>query len=389
VPNFTKSYLNDSFYANVCVFQKTDYTVTKRKRLRLLKINKLWFVIKGIFLVTIRDVAKRASVSTSTASRILSNSTSEKFSEVTQARVLRASLELGYRPNFAARALVSGQTHIIATVFPRIYDTPFTALASLQILSGIEDFCSENGYHTLLSSPRIIDGKVDPSFTNMLAGGYPDGIIIDANFYIEPIMEVLKQFKLPIVVIGYHSHPYYLRSDNFLGGRMLMQHILELGHRQIGIIGLQDGVSPTADERLKGVCAEAQDHGLDFAALPRVDGRFSADGGASAAVTLLKMNPGLTAMIALNDRMAMGAIRHLQKMGYPVPERISVVGYDDLPQSSEFSPMLTTINQHLSEWGGLAMNMLLKLIMEQQPEPVVLQPRLVVRKSTAPLNGHG
>jgi DNA-binding LacI/PurR family transcriptional regulator len=80
--------------------------------------------------------------------------------------------------------------------------------------------------------------------------------------------------------------------------------------------------------------------------------------------------------------MAMGAIRQLQKMGHDVPERISVVGYDDLPQSSEFNPPLTTINQHLSEWGALAMNMLLELINGHEPEPVVLEPRLVARKST-------
>jgi LacI family transcriptional regulator len=338
-------------------------------------------------VVTIRDVARRASVSVSTASRILSNSTTEKYSEATQAKVLRASLELGYRPNFAARALASGETRIIAVVFPRIYDTPFTALASLQILSGIEAFCSENGYHTLLSSPRIIDGKVDPSFINMLAGGYPDGVIIDGNFHIEPIMEALEQFDLPIILIGYHRHPYYLRSDNFLGGRLLMKHIVELGHREIGVIGLPNGVSPTADERLKGVCTEAQAHGLDSDALPLVDGRFSADGGALAASELLSINPDLTAIVALNDRMAMGAIRQLQKMDYPVPDRISVVGYDDLPQSNEFNPPLTTINQHLSEWGALAMTMLLELIKGRHPEPVVLQPRLVVRRSTAPLNG--
>jgi LacI family transcriptional regulator len=347
-------------------------------------------VRKGLVLVvTIRDVAQRASVSVSTASRILSNSTTEKYSEATQARVLRASLDLGYRPNFAARALVSGQTHIVATVFPRIYDTPFTALASLQILSGIEAFCSENGYHTLLSSPRIIEGQVDPSFTNMLAGGYPDGVIIDSHFHIEPIMEVLHRFKLPTIVLGYSAHPYRLHSDNFLGGRMLMQHVVELGHRHIGIIGLPDGVSPAADERLQGIRAEADARGLDFDRLPRVDGTFSADSGASAAMALLDMNPGLTAMVALNDRMAMGAIRQLQLMGYPVPEHISVIGHDDLPQSNEFDPPLTTINQHLSEWGALAMNMLLELINGQKPEPIVLEPRLVVRESTTPLNGRG
>jgi len=341
-------------------------------------------LLRICFVVTLRDVAKRASVSVSTASRILSNSTKEKYAEETQLKVLRASVELGYRANFAARALVSGETRIIAAVFPRIYDTPFTALASLQILSGIEAFCSENGYHTLLSSPRIIAGTVDPIFTNMLASGYPDGVIVDSNFYIHSIMESLKAFELPTVVVGYYPHPYTLRSDNFLGGRLLMQHIMDLGHRDIGIIGLTEGVSPTADERLKGIRAAAEEHGFDFDSLPKVNGTFSAESGATAAAALLNINPRLTALVALNDRMAMGAIRQLQTMDYTVPDRISVIGYDDLPQSNEFSPPLTTINQQLSKWGGMAMNMLLELMRGQPPESVILQPRLVIRKSSAP-----
>ena len=338
-------------------------------------------------MATLKDVAKRASVSVSTASRILSNSPKEKYSEETQLNVLRASLDLGYRPNFVARALVSGETRIVAAVFPRIYDTPFTALASLLILSGIEAYCSENGYNTLLSSPRIIDGKVDPSFLNMLAGGYPDGIILDNHFRIDPIIDALQPFKLPMIVLGYSSYPYRLQSDNLLGGKILIQHMFELGHRHVGIIDIAHGVSPAADQRLEGIRAQAHEYGLDFECLPRISGTFSATSGAAAAAELLTTHPELTALIALNDRMAMGAIRQLQEMGYVVPERISVIGYDDLPQSNEFHPPLTTINQQLSNWGGLAMNMLLEVINDKTPEPIILQPRLVVRQSTAAPGG--
>jgi LacI family transcriptional regulator len=335
-------------------------------------------------VVTIRDVAKRAEVSTSTASRILSNSTSEKFSAATQAKVLRVSLELGYRPNFAARALVSGKTRIVAAVFPRIYDTPFTALASLQILSGIEAYCSENGYHLLLSSPQIVDGKVDTNFVNLLAGGYPDGLVIDGHFCIDPVMEVLQQFELPMVMLGYHPHPYYLRSDNFLGGCLLMEYMIELGHKRIGIIGLPDGMSVAAEQRVNGLRAAYTACGWDYDTLPRIDGTFSSDSGAAAAVALMEANPDLTAIVALNDRMAMGAVRYLQELGYRVPDQISVVGYDDLPQAHDFNPPLTTINQQLSNWGALAMNMLVALFEGREPEPVILSPRLVVRKSAAP-----
>jgi LacI family transcriptional regulator len=334
---------------------------------------------------TIRDVAKRAGVSISTASRILSNSTKETYPKTTQDKVWKASEELGYRPNLAARALVSGETRLVAAVFPRIYDTPFTALASLQILSSIEAFCSENGYHLLLSSPSIRDGKVDQNFINLLSSGYLDGIIVDGHFHVEPIMEALEGFNLPTVMLGYHRHPYYLRSDNYLGGKLLMEYILQIGHRNIGVIDLPEGMNVAADERLCGVKAAYEACGLDYATLPRIHGKFSPESGAAAAAALLEAYPNITAIIALNDRMAMGAVRQLQEMGYRVPDQISVVGYDDLPQTREFNPPLTTINQQLNEWGALAMNMLLTLLDCREPEPMTLPPQLVVRKSTAPI----
>jgi len=336
-------------------------------------------------MVTIRDVAKRASVSVSTASRILSNSTTEKFAEATQAKVLRASIELGYRPHFAARALASGKTNIIAAVFPRIYDTPFTALASLQILAGIEDYCSENGYHLLLNSPKVIDGTVTDNFTDLLAGGYLDGLIVDGNFSIDPIMTALDGCNVPHVMLGYYPHPYYLRSDNMLGGKMLAQHLIDLGHRRIGIIALPDGASTTAEHRLNGIRAVCEQYGIVYETLPRADGTFSFDSGAAAAGMLLTSYPDLTALIALNDRMAMGAVHQLHQMGYVVPQQISVVGYDDLPQTHDFDPPLTTINQQLSQWGAIAMTMLLKLVDGGEPEPVIVPPHLIVRASTAPV----
>jgi LacI family transcriptional regulator len=163
-----------------------------------------------------------------------------------------------------------------------------------------------------------------------------------------------------------------------------MRYVVELGHSHIGIIGLPDGVHLAADQRLLGMRAQARQHRIDFDALPRINGTFSSESGAVAAAALLEACPDLTALIALNDRMAMGAIHHLQEMGRRVPDEISVVGYDDLPQSHEFNPPLTTINQQLSEWGTLAMTMLLELLDGQEPEPLVLEPKLVVRKSTAP-----
>lgn len=328
-------------------------------------------------MATIRDVAERASVSVSTASRILSNSTKEKYSDETRAKVIRASEELGYRPNFAARALVSGHTRIIAAIFPRIYDTPFTALASLQILSGIEAFCSDNGYHMLITSPKMSQGVLDTHFTDLLSGGYLDGVIIDGHFNISSIMALITPLDIPAVVLGHHWHTYYLRSDNVAGGRLMMEHLIQLGHRRIGIIGVDD-----MSQRLEGVRLAAVENGLDPDRLPHCDGHLSEESGAAAAETLLRENPDLTALVVFNDRMAMGAMRQLQSMGYRIPEQISIVGYDDLPRSRDFNPALTTINHQLSQWGSLAMGMLLQVMQGKTPDPIVITPQLVVRQST-------
>ena len=286
------------------------------------------------------------------------------YSDATRARVLEASLELGYRPNFAARALVSGKTRIIAAVFPRIYDTPFTARASLQILAGIEAYCSDHGYHMLISSPQITDETLDPNFMNLMAGGYLDGAIIDGHFNIAPILDFISHLDIPLVVLGHHPHTYYLRSDNLLGGKLMMSHLIELGHRNIGIISVPDIV-----ERLKGVQLATEEHGLDYSSLPVESGDFSEQSGALAAEKLITQNPDLTAIVAFNDRMAMGAIKQLQRMGCLVPDQISVVGYDDLPRSSDFNPPLTTINHQLKDWGQLAMGMLLDVIQEKNSRP--------------------
>ena len=329
-------------------------------------------------MATIRDVASRANVSVSTASRILSNSRKEKYAEETRERVLEASIALGYRPNFAARALVSGETRIIAAVFPRFRDTPFTALASLQILSGIEAFCSDSGYHMLISSPKIIDGVLDPNFVNLLSGGYLDGVIMDGHSNIAPIMDIISALDIPLIMLGTYPYRHYLQSDNQMGGSLMMDHLIELGHRQIGLIALRD-----IEDRMLGVQNAAEAHGVDFYQLPCEFGDFSEDSGAAAAERLIQANPDLTAIVAFNDRMAMGAIRRLQTLGFQVPQHISVVGHDDLPRSRDFSPALTSVNHQLACWGQLAMGMLLELMRGIEPQSITLTPQLNVRQSTA------
>jgi DNA-binding LacI/PurR family transcriptional regulator len=328
-------------------------------------------------VATIRDVAKLAGVSASTASRILSNNAIEKYPAETREKVLKASHELGYRPNSIAYALTSGKTRIIAGVFPQFYGQLFTEFSLLEMMSGIEAVCNDYGYHMLIASSSMPKG-VDPNLINLMDGGYLDGVIINGLFDITPIMEHLLNLQIPTVVLGHYPHEFSVRSDNAEGGQLLMEHLIELGHQQVGILSV-----PGITTRIDGIRRAADKHGLDFYAFPQYQADFTEESGARGAEYLVQNHPDLTAIIAISDLMAIGAINRLRELGYRVPEDISVIGYDDLPLSRSFYPPLTTINQELYKWGSLAMGMLLEVMNGSRPAPIKLTPKLVVRKSTA------
>jgi LacI family transcriptional regulator len=331
---------------------------------------------------TLEDVAKRANVSVATASRILSASTAP-FRGETRERVLRASRELGYKPNLPARALASGKSHIIAAVIPRVYESPFTALGTLQILSGIEEACNQRNYHVLISSPTVHDHAPDSSFMNLLTSGYLDGVILDGNFAIDPLLEAIRAQGLPAVVIGNTSHPYFLRGDSYAAGDLLMRYLLDLGHRQIGVIATPLNIHSAVDLRLAGMRAAAKAYGMNFDALPRVDGNLSQESALIAFRSLMTSYPTLTAIAALNDRMALGALRGAHELNIRVPDEITIVGLDNIPQAAESIPGLTTVDQQLEQWGGIAVEMLLDLLAGDTPQPVVLPVSLVVRGSSS------
>lgn len=335
-------------------------------------------------MATLGDVAKRAGVSVSTASRILSSSAQFPFSfkEETRERVLQASRELGYTPNLAARALVSGKTQIVGVVFPRVYDSPFTALFALQILADIEEHSSRLGYQVLISSPRLTQQGIDASFLNLLQSCYLDGVIIQDDFTAFSALEPVLAHQIPAVVLGYRPHEYFIRGDDFAGGALMAAHVLESGHQHIGVIGLREGEHLAADVRLRGISYTIEQTGLP--PLPIAYGDFSKNSGSAAAQILLDHNSDLTALLVLNDRMAMGAIMQARAMGLRVPQDLTVVGYDDLPQSAEFSPPLTTVSHHAGAWGEIAVNMLLSLLGGENPDPVELSTELVERASSAP-----
>lgn len=330
---------------------------------------------------TLEDVAKRAGVSTATVSKVLSNT--PYFTAETRDKVMQAVEELGYVPNLAARALSSGKTHIIAVVFPYVFEAIFTDPLTMNILHGIEAECSQQGYNMLLSTPRLSSDGADENYRQLIQSGYLDGVIALDSYPVGSALKPVHEKGIPAVAIGYHPSAYYVRSTDCLGGQLLMQHVLELGHRRIGIISIPSDMHFSAPRRLAGLRTAAEAVGLNFEVLPKAYGDWSMSSGARCAATLLSQCPDLTALVCLNDRMAMGAIQQVREMGRRVPEDLTVVGYDDIPTAALFAPPLTTIDQRAPELGQRAAQMLFEVLDGFDPAPVELPPYLVVRQSSS------
>ena len=191
-------------------------------------------------MTTLKEVARLARVSESTASRILSGtqSGSARYGETTRQRVVEIAKEIKYQPNVSARALARGHSNIIAVVYPRAVGSPFSALFVAQILAAIEARCREIDYHLLISSPYLSSEGPDESYYRLLRGGYLDGVIAFDEFLISSILEVPLETGTPTVVFGYRDHPHAVRSDDLLGTKMIIDHLLQLGHRDFGFITL-------------------------------------------------------------------------------------------------------------------------------------------------------
>ncbi|NJL93627.1 MAG: LacI family transcriptional regulator [Anaerolineae bacterium] len=331
---------------------------------------------------TLNEVAQKAGVSTATVSKVLSNT--PYFSEATRQKVMQAVEELGYRPNLAARALSKGKTHVIGVVFPYIYDRVFTDPLVQRILEGVEGECSQRGYNLLLSTPQLAAQGPDENYLRLLHSGYVDGLVALDNVPVASVLEPARARNVPAVAIGYQPHAYYVHSDDHQGGQGLMEYILGLGHRHIGVITVRDGLNYSIRQRIAGLQTAAEAAGLNFAELPQIEGRFSLASGAECARTLLEQHPQITALACMNDRMALGALHYAREAGIAVPAALSVVGYDDISSAQHAVPPLTTINQQALQLGRMATRMLFELLDQTEPASVVLPTELIIRASAAP-----
>src|SRR5215216_8204847 len=329
-------------------------------------------------MTTIREVAESAGVSYATVSHVINNT--RLVSPQTRERVLAAMDALHYRPNALARSLRQGKTNTIGLVLPDSAN-PFFA----EISRTIEDEAFKKGYSVFLCNTEL-DTQRELFYVDVLSKKQVDGIIFVAAGDQADSLDFLLRENMPVVMIDRdvpNVEVDAVLTDNQLGGFLATRHLLELGHQRIACIAGPSSITPSA-ERIIGYRRALEQAGLFYDENLIVRGDYHAQSGLEITHSILMTNPRPTAIFALNDLMALGALRAAAEANYSVPRDLAVVGYDNLELARFTNPPLTTIAQPKKEIGAQAVHLLVDRMSQKSrpPSRLVLPPELIVRRST-------
>lgn len=339
---------------------------------------------------TIADVAARAGVSTATVSRVLAGL--GRASPATRDRVLEAARDLDYRPSGIARSLKRRQTRTLGLIVTDI-ENPFFP----QLVRVVEDAAREAGYAVLLCNAAD-DPEREADYLDLLVERRVDGVVIAAASLGRRHQEWLRDPPIPVVVVNGLATAAgvpAIASDNRAGGRLAVEHLLQLGHRRLGYL-MAGPRNADAPDRRAGAVEALVAAGMAPASLAVATDDAVVTGGERAMRSLLASAPEVTGVFAYNDLMAIGAIRAARALGRRVPEDLSVVGFDDVDIAAYVEPPLTTVVQAIPEMGRWAFQALAHQLGigtdgEGDPPTGADGPRLVrlpvslrVRGSTAP-----
>ncbi|MBH5131746.1 LacI family DNA-binding transcriptional regulator [Streptomyces sp. NA03103] len=328
--------------------------------------------------VTITDIARRAGVSVPTVSRVV-NGRSD-VSPGTRARVEELLRRHGYRK----RAAAPGRRAALLDLVFNDLDSPW----AVEIIRGVEEVAHAAGAGTVVSAVHGRSGGARQWMRNLRARA-SDGVVLVTSALDPVLHQELRVLGVPLVVVDPAGSPALdvptVGAANHAGGRAATEHLLALGHRRIGLIAGPPRLL-CSRARHDGYRAALRGAGLAVDDSLVVPGDFRHESGFAACDALLGVPEPPTAVFAASDQMALGAIEALRRRGLRVPQDVSVVGFDDLPEVRWSAPPLTTVRQPLAEMGRVAARTVLRPARDERPDPprVELGTELIVRSSTAP-----
>ncbi|SDX38166.1 transcriptional regulator, LacI family [Saccharopolyspora shandongensis] len=329
------------------------------------------------------DVAERAGVSIAAASRALSGSAG--VSDAIAERVREVAAQMGYVANVHARTLAGGASTSVGLLVHEIGDPYFTEIASGVLRVGAQQGLTVQICHTgrdpeneLVQVRTLIANRVRAI---IIAGsGFVDA---RKQASLKQDLQAFQEAGGRVAVIGrHHLGTDAVLPDNTAGGRSITEHVLSLRHRRIAFVAGPRALTTVAD-RLAGAAQALEAAGLSIEDIPVIEEAFTRDGGTLAMRRVLGEHPDVTAVIALNDDMAIGVLAALRARGMAVPKDISVAGFDDVAVAEHLSPALTTVRLPMAEMGEQALLLALKEP-SARPRRRTTAHSLVVRESTAP-----
>lgn len=330
---------------------------------------------------TIKDVAKRANVSIATVSYVINNI--NKVIPETKERVLEAIEFLGYTPNGMARSLVKNESNSIGLLIPTksrlsrtiLMDNPFYQ----EFLSGVEFKARDYGFTTAIlaneDAEKCIDNIKRESFAGIIVLG-----LINSKIY-----NYLIKLEIPIVVIDQEidiDKYYYINTDNEFGAYSAVKHLIEKGHKKIGLLTQDIQESIVHRDRYRGYKKALEESLIEVNEEFLFIEEISYEGGVRSADKVYDKINEVTAIFSISDIMAMGLIKGLVKKNINVPKDLSVIGFDDIKYSKYFIPELTTISQDIFYKGEKSVEIIYKANSEIELEKKYITPiKLIVRES--------
>ena len=330
-------------------------------------------------MATIKDIAQRSGAGISTVSRVLNNN--GYVSSATRMRVEKAIADLGYRPNASARMMRNGRSNLIGILVPSIKVDFFARLAHR-----LEQALFAQGYQTLICSTAEDIGH-ENEYVSMLLAQQVDGAVVVSVGGDGRAFSRLKDAGIPMIALDRQLDGLgakSVRADHFAGGQLATEHLIELGHRKISIIGAPEQSEPV-QLRAAGAADACKRAGLDTP--QTILGKdHSVQGCAALAQEVLDAVDRPSAIVATSDIAAIGTLHAARILGIAIPQEVSVTGFDDTPMAAYVFPAITTVAQPIDLIAHECIAALLSMIKapaEADPNGVILPVALKVRQSTA------
>lgn len=302
---------------------------------------------------TLEDVAQAAGVSTATVSRCLN--TPDRVVKSTRDRVMAVVREMGYAPNFGARALAAKRTNIIGAIIPTMENAIFA-----RGLQAFQEELARHGFTLLVASSSYKPDLEDEQIRTLLGRG-ADALLLIGFDRPEPVYRFLRQRGVPVVICwAYREDGAYpsVGFDNIAAMTELARRVIGLGHRRIGVISAPQAHNDRARDRVTAIRSAGRESGLGDSDITVVESPYSVENGAGAMRELMALPDRPTAVMCGNDVLAVGALAAAREMGLSVPGNVSVTGFDDIELARIVVPALTTVHVPHREMGRKAAELL-------------------------------